>query len=204
VDEVQFKGFDEPERIYRVVSKPGIRVFTDQFILLTDAHGFTDFFKANGTETIEEFLLEYDELMNTVCEQHGGEIRQVNGDLYSMTFTGAKQTLDAITLICRNWDDIGRRFNLGLDMGVHKGDLYAFRSYVFGGDINIALSLANFSGPFKSRTPQAFVVASGRLRDEFIGTAWADLFQLLDANMLTRDKDKSLLREHGAYRLLVE
>ena len=203
VDEFRFKGFSETEKVYKAVKKQGIRVLTDQCIVVADANGFTGFFKSNSAEAIENFLLEYDDLMNAACEEYGGAIRQINGDLYFMTFTEAKHILDAVAMICRNWKSIGKRFNIGISIGVHKGNLYAFRSYVFGEDINIAGFLSDAARLFKPGINEVSVVASGRIRNEFKGTERAGRFQKVDAK-ITDERDQAIIKEYGAYWFVVD
>lgn len=204
VNEFNLKGFSEPEKIYRVNQKFGIRALTDQYIVLADADGFTDFFNSKGVEATEKFLLEYDALMNTACEKYGGEIRQVTGDLYFMTFTDAKQTLDAMILIYSGWKDISKRLNIGLTMGAHKGNILAFRSYVFSDDLNTTMFLSNFGKQIKSGISDISVVSSGRIRDEFKGTEHEGRFQRLDITSIKEGRGKTALLEHGAYQLIVE
>ena len=204
VNEFQFKGFSEPEKVFRVDQKHGIRILTDQCIVLADAQGFTDFFKSNGTDIIEGFLLEYDDLMNDVCDRHGGIIRQINGDMYFMTFARARQTLDAITMICQKWKVISERLNIGMSIGAHRGDIHVFRSYVFGEAINITAFLSDFGRLFKPEMSQISVAISGKIRDEFLGTEHEWKFRELDRTKLTKDKARAVLGEHGAYELLAE
>jgi class 3 adenylate cyclase len=204
VDEFHFKGFVEPEKIYKVISKHGIREITDQYIVLADANGFSNFLNSNGKDRIESFLLAYDELMITTCEAYGGMIRQVNGDLYFMTFTEANQTLEAISMICRNWKTISERFNIGILIGAHKGKIYAFRSYVFGDDINITMVLSNLGRLPKSSTNQISAVISGSIGQELRGSEYEEKLEQVDRNRLTQDGGKTILREHGAYQFRME
>lgn len=204
VNEFQLKGFNEPEKIYRVDQKHGIRFLTNQYIILADADGFTNFFKTKGIEATEKFLIEYDVLMNTACKKYGGEIRQINGDLYFMTFTDAKQTLNAMILIHSGWKDISKRLNIGLTVGVHKGDILAFRSYVFSEDLNTTMFLANFGKQSKSGVGDIFIVTSIRIRDEFMGTEHERMFKTLDISRVEQDSGKAVLLEYGACQLTVE
>ena len=124
VNEFHFKGFSEPEKVYKVDQKYGIRVLTDQCIVLADAKGFTNFFRSTNAAVVENFLLEYDDLMNDICAKHGGVIRQINGDMYFITFEKAEQTMS---------------------VGAHKGNLFLFRSYAFSEDVNTTGYLSELS-----------------------------------------------------------
>src|SRR6185503_5682228 len=131
VNEFNFKGFSDPEKVYKVDQKSGIRVLNGQCIVLADANQFSDLCRLQSTEIVEKFLLEYEDLMNDTCETHGGIIRQVNGDMFFMTFEKADQAVSAIKMLYLNWALIRERYNVGLQIGVHKGNLNIFRSYVF-------------------------------------------------------------------------
>jgi class 3 adenylate cyclase len=204
VNEFQFKGFSEPEKVYRIDQKRGIRVLTDQCIVLADANGFTNFIKSNNTEIIESFLLEYDDLMSVVCEKHAGVIRQIDGDQYFMTFAEANQTVDAVTMIRQSWKGISERFNIGMSIGAHKGKLYVFRSYVFGEDINITAYLSDLGSLYKPEIDHVSVAVSGKIREEVTGAEYAEMFQELDVTKLRQDKGKAILQAQGAYALMTE
>lgn len=204
VSEFHFKGFSNPEKVYRVDQKYGIRVLTEVCIVLADAKGFTNFFKLNSTEVVEKFLLEYDDLMSDVCKNHGGVIRQINGDLYFMTFEKADQTISAIKMLCLNWTRIAGQYNIGISIGVHKGNLNVFRSYVFGEDINTTMQLSELGRFYKSDQDQIFVVISGKVKDETNITSNDVKFQELDDTKLTQEIYKKIVSEHRAYRLVVE
>jgi len=203
VGEFNFKGFSESEKLYRVVQKHGIRVLTNQCIVLTDAKGFGKFSKLKSAAEVENFLLEYDDLMNNVCTQHGGIIRQVNGDQYFMTFEEADQTISAMKMLCLNWKGIVERYNIGISIGIHKGNLHEFRSYVFGDDINTTGYLANFGRFYNSDRDQIFIVTSGKVKDETKDRSKGVKFQELDEKELTQEIYKTILREHRAYHLVV-
>ena len=204
VNEFHFKGFNEIEKVYKVDQKYGIRVLTDQCIVLADAKGFGNFCKLESTEVVENFLLEYDDLMNDACAKYGGVIRQVNGDMYFMTFEQVDQTISAIKMLCLNWKRIVERYNIGMSIGVHKGNLNVFHSYVFGDDINTTGYLSDFGRFYKSDQDQIFVVTSGKVRDEANITSSNVKFQELDEKQLTEEVFKTILHEHHAYRLVVE
>jgi adenylate cyclase len=204
VNEFNLKGFNEPEKVYKVVQKFGIRMLTNQYIVLADAKGFTNFIKLKSTEVVENFLLEYDSLMNDASTKFGGVIRQINGDLYFLTFEGANQTISAIKMICQNWKSIVERYNIGISIGVHRGNLNMFRSYVFGDDINITGYLSELSRFYKSAMDQIFVVISGNVIDETNLTEDDAKFQPLDGEEFTQEIYKTIVREYRAYRLVVE
>jgi class 3 adenylate cyclase len=204
VGEFKLKGFSQTEKIYKVDQKFGIRVLTDHCIVLADAIGFSRFFNTHGGEEVEGFLLAYDDLMNEVCARHGGVIRQVTGDMYFLTFENANQTIAALRMLCQNWNRIHEHYNIGISIGVHKGNLQVFRSYVFGNDINTTEHLSALGRYYATGGDQILAVISGRVRDE-TNIDFDDIkFQELDAEQLTQEEYKAVVREHRAFRFMVE
>ena len=204
VGEFDLKGFSEPEKVYKVNQKRGIRVIPDQCIVFADAKGFGKFFKSAGTDGVETFLLEYDDLMNSICAEHGGVVRQVNGDLYFLTFADADETISAMAVLCRKWKSILERYSIGLSIGVHKGNLHVFRSYVFGEDLNVTMSLANLGVFFKSEGNEIFVAVSDKAKITS-NIARKDIrFEELDDKLTADEIRQMALGEYHAYRLIVE
>ena len=204
VNEFNFKGFSDPEKVYKVDQKSGIRVLNGQCIVLADANQFSDLCRLQSTEIVEKFLLEYEDLMNDTCETHGGIIRQVNGDMFFMTFEKADQAVSAIKMLYLNWALIRERYNVGLQIGVHKGNLNIFRSYVFSDDINITSHLSALGRFYRSDSPQIFVAISGKVIDEMNAQSDDIKFQELDGEKVTPEIYKTTIRAHRAYRLVVE
>ena len=204
VEEFNFKGFSEPEKVYKVNQKRGIRVIPDQCIVFADAKGFGKFFKSADMDGVETFLLEYDDLMNSICAEHGGVVRQVNGDLYFLTFADADETISAMVVLCRKWKSILERYSIGLSIGVHKGNLHVFRSYVFGEDLNVTMSLANLGVFFKSEGNEIFVAVSDKAKITTNNARKDVRFQELDDKLTADEIRQMALGEYHAYRLIVE
>src|SRR6266542_3568897 len=128
VDEFTLKGIQEPERIYRVEQKRRTRSIVDQFIVFTDIRGWTSYTKSKMIDDVESLLLVYDDIMNEICDAHGGVIRNTQGDRYFLTFPESHQTLAAVATLCRRWNGIIERYGLGLSVGIHRGDVNILRS----------------------------------------------------------------------------
>src|SRR5215510_7567516 len=141
VNEFKVKGFAEPEKIYRVDQKYRVRTLANQFIVFTDIRGWTTFTKSSSIQEIEDVLIYYDDLLNRVCDSYGGEIRNTGGDQYFLTFSEAESLFNAIDELCESWQEIRRRYDLGLAIAIHKGDLNIIRSYLFSNDIHVTYSL---------------------------------------------------------------
>ena len=133
VGEFKLKGFNEPQYIYKVDQKYRTRTLTDQYIIFTDAKGFTKFLNSMDVEQVESFLLECDDLINEVCEKYNGVIRKVNGDQYFLTFSEVTLALSAIKEMCESWKRIIEHFWVGVSIGVHKRKRKNFRKWTAAG-----------------------------------------------------------------------
>lgn len=80
VSEFNFKGFDEPEKVYKVEHAYRTRVLTSQYIVYMDVRGWQSYTDSKTIEDVERFLLDYDDLINEICDLYGGVIRNKFGD----------------------------------------------------------------------------------------------------------------------------
>ncbi len=204
VNEFNFKGFREPERIYKVEQKHRTRVFTDQYIVFTDLSKMLAFIKSKSVEKIESFLLDYNDLLNGICEEYAGIVRNVAGDNYFLTFSEVNQTLMAIDKLSQRWKRIIKHHGVGLKVGIHKGNFNIFRSYIYGEDIETTAILTDFIRIFRSNANGIAVIATGKIRDEVRGTSWEHKFQELDKRKITDEWLQSIVKEHGVYEFIVE
>lgn len=199
VSEFNFKGFNEPEKVYRVLRKHHIRVLTDHYIVYTDARGFNFFMKSAGIEDVECFLLDCDDLINEICDKYGGIIRQVHGDEYFLTFLDGRQTIKAVEELCDSWKRIVERYKLGISIGIHKGNLNVIRAFVYGDDINMTVYLTALGKLYHLNTEEINVIISQKVRDEFDGIEWEGKFCALDPRLIDDEVGKAIIREHGAF-----
>ena len=117
-----------------------------------------------------------DDLVNEMCEEHGGVIRNNEGDRYFLTFSDLHQALAAVKKLCQGWHSMIQRYGLGLSVGIHKGDVHILRSYVYGNDIHTTVGLTNLSRMIFSSS-ECSVIASQRIRSEARGTIWEPNFR---------------------------
>jgi len=202
VGEFKFKGFSEPEKIYKVEQKYRTRVILDQYILFADVRDWESYTKSKRVDEVEQFLIEYDDLVNEICEYHSGVIRGVTRDQYFITFSEASQTLNAIERLCLHWKSVIERHGVGISIIVHKGNLNVFRSYVYSNDIYIMVYLERLGKIFHPYKDQISVVTTGKIRDEVKGTSWEHKFQEFDKEKITEELYQSIIKEHGAYNFI--
>jgi class 3 adenylate cyclase len=204
VNEFNFKGFDQPEKIYRVEQSHRSRILIDQFILFTDVRGWTSYTKSNGIEVVENFLMDYDDVMNDICERHNGVIRNTSGDTYFVTFSEADAIFPATRDLCASWKKMVERYQLGISVAVHKGNLNIIRSYLYSNDIHTTMFLERLTGFANPARETISVVVSGKVKASAIGTNWESRFQDYDGSAITEELYKSVIDEHGAYWFIAE
>jgi len=200
VNEFNFKGFRESEKIYKVDQKHRTHVLTDQFIVFTDVRAWMWFTKTKEIEDVESFLLEYDDLMNEICDTYGGVIRNTSGgDEYFLTFSETNAFFPALEKLCSSWKNMIKRYKLGLSIAAHKGDLNILRSYLYGGNIHTTFYLEQLNGMFHPARESISIAVSGKVKESAQGTIWEPRIQELDRSKITSEKLQSMIEEHGAY-----
>src|SRR5262249_21137190 len=147
-------------------------------------------------------IIDGDDIINAVCDEYGGIIRNIAGDIYILTFIELHQTLTAAEKLCRDWNRIIQRYGLGLSVGIHKGDVHILRSYVYGNDINVAVHLTNLGRMLVSNTTCS-VVTSQSIKNEVQGTRWEQAFNDLNSDKIGGDLYRTLIEKHGAYQFTV-
>jgi class 3 adenylate cyclase len=204
VGEFPMKGFAEPEKIYEVDQKHRTRVLTDQFIVFTDIRGWTGFALKKGIEEVEDFLFDYHDLLNEICEKHNGNIRNVSGDECFLTFSEADNLFSAIHELCASWKKIVEHYQFGLSIAIHKGDLKIIRSYLYSNDIHTTIFLERLNSLMHPARESISVIVSGRVKENAAGTNWECRFQELDKTNTTDERLMSIIDEYGAYWFLFE
>jgi class 3 adenylate cyclase len=204
VGEFNLKGFNEPEKVYRVNQIHRTRVFTNQYIVFTDLTKWKAYIKSESVEKIENFLLDYDDLLNGICEEYGGVVRSSTGDNYFLTFVEVEQTLMAIYKLSQQWKSINERHKVGLKVGIHRGDINIFRSYIYGDDIEITELLTELIRVVSS-TPSEFVVmTTQKIRNDARGTNWERNFQSIAKDKLAADSIyRTILKDYKVYWFIV-
>lgn len=204
VNEFNFKGFSEPEKIYRIVQTHRTRVLTDQFIVFTDVMRFTPFIRSASIEEVEGLLLDCDDLINEVCDQHGGIIRQVNGDQYFLTFTDPNQAMMAVEQFGHSWRKIAEHYGLGISIGVHKGNLNVLRSFVYGDDIHTTTYLTQLEKIYFPNKTEVHAITSRRVREALKESKWNERFRELTPTNAAEELFQKVVREHGAFEFLLD
>jgi hypothetical protein len=82
-----------------------------------------------------------------------------------------------------------------MNVVVHKGALYAFRSYLYGDGLNVAVWVESATSRLPPRNGSIFV--TGQVRRDLAGTPWDERLQRVDVQ-----PTNPRLAEIEIYRLL--
>ena len=97
-----------------------------------------------------------------------------------MTFPEATQALAAADRLLEEWGAFQRRERIRCPMNivVHRGELYAFRSFLLGHDLNVAMDLETETSRLVSGDASIFI--TGHVRDSLVGSTWEGRLHPLD------------------------
>lgn len=181
VDTFSLKGFSDSMPVYRVEQTHRTRVIADQYIVFTDLRGFSRIIETEPMTTVERMLDALVGLTNRVAREFSGAVRFSSGDSYCLTFADAGLAMGAAERLGESWDTVVRQEKLAchLNVVVHQGVLYAFRSYLYGPGINIAASVEDASKRILAQDEGA-VFVTGEVRSKLAGGAWDKRLELID------------------------
>ena len=169
VEMFTFKGYAEPMPVYRIQQRHRTRIVADTYILFLDLKGFGKIMDADPASTaIERILDKLDAVTHGVAQEFAGTIRFNQSDSYCVTFAEAGEAVAAAERLSRNWDAT-EQFGCAINMGLHRGTVYTFRSFLYGRDVWIASQLQNASGKLLSPGENGIFV-SAAIRDALFGT----------------------------------
>jgi class 3 adenylate cyclase len=176
------KGFTESVSVYRVEQTHRTRVIEDQCIVLSDLRGFTRFVETSPMTTVEKLLDALLGLTSRVCREFGGMIRFTTGDAYCMTFADASLAMAAAERLSENWGTFLHQEKLScpINVAVHRGTLYAFRSYFYGRAINVASRVESASAAVLAPN-EGSIFVTGEVRSHLAGTIWDARLDLIEA-----------------------
>jgi len=172
VENFAFKGFAEPMPVYRIERRDRTRIFADTYILFSDLRGFGRMMDAGpASAAVERILDALDALTRRSAQELGGTIRFNLGDSYCVTFEEAAQAIAWAERLTRNWDAIRHQEQFGctISIGLHRGTLYTFRSFLYGRDVWIASQLQTASAKLLGSDENGIFV-TGAVRSALFGT----------------------------------
>jgi len=172
VENFVFKGFAEPTPVYRIERRDRTRIIADTYILFSDLSGFGRFMDTGpASATVERILDKLDALTRSNAQELGGTIRFNLGDSYCVTFAEAAQAVAWAERLNRSWEAIRNKeqFDCTISIGLHRGTLHTFRSFLYGRDVWIASQLQSASAKLLRRGENGLFV-TGAVRSALFGT----------------------------------
>jgi class 3 adenylate cyclase len=175
VDSFALKGFNEPVPVYRVQLRHRTHVFAETYMLFSDLRGFRPIAHAGR---VEQTLDAYDAVVQSAAQEFGGVIRFNVGDAYCVSFVDAEKVIAGAERISKRLDDMRQQaqFPCSISIGLHRGTLYAFRSFLHGRDVEIASRLQSASARLLE-PGESGIFISGAVRDALFGTVWHNRFE---------------------------
>jgi class 3 adenylate cyclase len=180
VDTFTLKGFPEPVPVYRIEQTHRTRVITGQYLVITDLHGLGAVAEVGPMTVVEQILDRLLELVEGVCRECGGTNRGGEADSYCLTFPDPALTLAAVERLAEEWAafERGEGLRCPMNVAVHKGVLYAYRSYLYSRDLAVAVAVESAT----SRLPpgETSIFVTERVRLDLAGTPWEQRLQPVD------------------------
>ena len=167
------QGFADAVPVYRVEQTHRTRVIDDQYIVFTDLRRFSRLMERPSLSTVEKVLDRLFDLVNEVTRELGGIIRFSAGDAYCLTFGAADVAVTAAERIGAAWAAFVRaeRLPCPINIAVHQGVVYAFRSYLYGPGLEVASGVERAStralGP-----DEGGIFLTGEARKGLAGAGW--------------------------------
>ncbi len=171
VDTFTFKGFPQPVPVYRVEQTHRMHVIDHRYIVVADLKFFRMLAETFHVTVLERIFDHFLELVGRVCAEFTGTNRISTGDSYALTFPDATQAIAAVDRLSEEWSSFERREGIRCPMNivVHKGELYAFRSFLISQDLNLARELETATSGVASGDTSIFI--SGQVREGLLGTS---------------------------------
>src|SRR5499433_3414160 len=140
-----------------------------------------------SSTTVECILDALDAVTRSMAQEFSGTIRFNIGDSYCVTFAEAAQAIAGAERLTLSWDAIRcqEQFGCTVSIGLHRGTLYAFRSFLYGRDVWIASQLQSTSAKLLESHENGIFV-TGAVRSALLGTQSHNRFQSVRLQPLPR------------------
>ena len=173
VDSVPVKGFSEAVLVYRVEQTHRTRVIANEYIVITDLRGFRQITEAASMTTVEKILETLFALTREVAREFGGTVRFSVADSYCLTFVDASPAMAAAERLSESWSAFVRQEKLPcpVNVALHQGTLYAFRSYLYGPGLDVASRVEGVSARVLA-PDEGSIFVTGEVRGRLAGTPW--------------------------------
>jgi class 3 adenylate cyclase len=177
VNSFVLKGFPEPIVVYRIEQRHRTQVIKDQYIVITELRAFDAFSESAPVSSVEKTFDRLLDLVGNVCREFTGTSRFSAGDSYCLTFPEAGQALAAADRLAREWRVFEHEMTgCCMNVIVHKGALNAYRSYLYGSNLSLAMAVEQATHNAAPSDTSVFITrgrASGLGPDAAAGEAQA-------------------------------
>jgi class 3 adenylate cyclase len=179
VNNFTFKGFDEPIPVYRIEQRHRTRVIADTTLMYADLVGFRRILNSDpATGAVERVLDALDTVSQMTARENGGTIQFNQGDAYYFAFAEASRAVAGAECFARNWEETRRRkqISCAINVGLHRGTIYAYRSFLYGRDGDITAELQKASTKLLASDETGIFVTEA-VRVELVGGPWHNRLQ---------------------------
>ena len=201
VGNYKFKGLDNKENVYRIELGYKTQIIDNIYVLFSDIANFADI--AANFQLMEKVLDGSDLLFQYVDKNYDGNIRQIIGDAYVMTFTDIENFFNALKYLYNGWSTLCKKNNIPnkLRLGCHKGKIQIYRSAMMGVTFNIAAFLEELAkGTKENKDPNMMTIIhlSDKVRKDYIkcNSDQKNCFRRVSKNELS-EKMKTRLKKSG-------
>jgi class 3 adenylate cyclase len=184
VDHFPLKGFPDSVPVYRVEQTHRTRVIANEYIVVTDLRGFRRITETAPVTTAEKILETLFDLTNRVAREFSGTVRFSVADSYCLTFANTSLAMAAAERLSKSWGAFVRQEKLPcpLNVAVHQGMLYAFRSYLYGPGLDVAAGVERVSAGVLA-PDEGSIFVTGEVRSGLAGTVWETRLELVDVRL---------------------
>ena len=187
VNDFVFKGFSEPEKVYRILREHKTRIIKDQILVFTDLRHSSAFFGSASVKDIEELLVYHENLHTQICEEFAGTIRSLAGDECFITFADTDMAIAGLNHLRAEWEKFLLQKDLTgkvpIAVGVHKGEFCLLamrnRSIVYSWDVNVAAAMQILASSL-TRPGKTCLYISGKVRSDLIGMEWENRLRKIE------------------------
>jgi class 3 adenylate cyclase len=178
VDEFALKGFTEMASVYRVEQRHRTRVIVNNYILIADLRGSKRVIRTEPIAIVERILDTLDTLNHRVARDFDGTIRFSFGDSYCLSFVAAARAIAAAERLSLDWEAASRdgRFSCAVNIALHRGNIFAFRSFLYGEAMAVAADVERASAQVLA-AGEGGIFVTGAVRDDLLDSPWQGRLQ---------------------------
>jgi class 3 adenylate cyclase len=193
--EFALKGFAEPVPVYRVEQRHRTQVIADQYIVIADLRRFSHAQQSGDLAAVERILDALHEQTHAAAREFSGVVRFNAGDAYCLTFADAAQAIAAAERLSETWHGLSERDTCGclINIAVHQGMLYAFRSFFYGPGVDVASQVQTAAATILA-PDEGGIFVTGAVRAGLTQTAWHNRLQPVAVRLRSASADVYRLR----------